>query len=176
MDLDTFTILGNWVVSQGRAASLIRLKEQLRTIDIANITVCKEKDSISLLSAHLESHSIRGVLKDRFPPKRIYTDLLNLSKKLVRCWRSIGRLLGISRNELEIIVEEKFESQPYHLINNWQMGKGDGATFGALFKAIHRVFHYQVVLVNDAHHFCERYVRNHLPIPVTVPSLEHRPV
>ena len=165
MDLDTFTILGNWVVSQGKAASLIRLKEQLRTIDIANIAVCKEKDSISLLSAHLECFSIMDVLKDRLPPKRTYIDLLNLSKKLVLCWRSIGRLLGISHIDLEIIAQETFESQPYHLINNWQRSKGKGATFGALFKAIHRVFHYQIVLVNDAHHFCEHYIRNHLPIP-----------
>ncbi len=156
------------MVSQGRAASLIQLKKQLRTIDIASIAVCKNKDSSSLLSPHLEDCSILDVF--RVAPSRIYIDLLNLSNKLVHCWKSVGRLLGISPNELDIIVlqENLHQSQPYQLIYNWQRREGRGATFGALFKAIHRMYHPdddQMVLVNDAHHFCVFYIHKYLPIP-----------
>ena len=106
-------------------------------------------------------------MKDTVAPSHIYIDLLNLSNKLVHCWKSVGRLLGISHNELDIIVlqENLHQSQPYQLIYNWQRREGRGATFGALFKAIHRVYHHQRVLVNDAHHFCAYYIHKYLPIP-----------
>ncbi len=107
------------------------------------------------------------LVKGRLPPRRIYLDLLNLFDKLVHCWKCVGSLLGISPNELDITVlqEKLHKAQPYQLIFNWQRRKGKGATFGALFKAIHRVYHHQRVLVNDAHHFCAYYIYKYLPIP-----------
>ncbi len=158
------------MASQGGAASLVRLKEQLRTIDIVDIAMYENEDSSDLLSPHLEDHLIMDVfmMKDRSAPS--YTAMLNLSIKLQNCWKNVGRLLGISPNELDnIVLPEKssniIDPPSYQLIYNWQRREGRGATFGALFKAIHRVFHHQLEMVNDAHLFCVRYVHEHLPIP-----------
>ncbi len=165
---DTFTILGNWVASQGRAASLMRLKEQLRTIDIVDIAVCEKEDSSDLLSPHLEDCLILDVFKEGLSIECCSNAKLELPEKLQCCWKNIGRLLGISPNELDKIAKENesdlFE-QSYQLIYCWQRREGSGATLGALFKAIHRVFcyHDQSLLVLDAHCFCNYYVLEHLP-------------
>ncbi len=159
------------MASQGRAASLIRLKEQLSAIDIVDIAVCENKDSNVLLSPHLEDCFILDVFI-KGDTASSYTALLNLSTKLQNCWRIVGRLLGILPKELDKIdlPEEKLyniiDPPSYQLIFNWQRREGRGATFGALFKAIHRVFHHQPLLINDAHLFCVHYVHKYLPIPV----------
>ncbi len=121
---------------------MIRLKEQLKTIDIVDIAVCENKDSSVLLSPHLEDCLILDafMIKDRSPSS--YKALLDLSGKLERCWKNVGRLLGISPNELDnISLQEKshniIDPPSYQLICNWQRREGKGATFGALFKAIH---------------------------------------
>ncbi len=160
------------MASQGVAASLTRLKEKLSTIDIVNIAVCDNKDSSDLLSPHLDYCSILDVFtKNLLAPS--YKAMLNLSIKLQNCWRIVGCLLGILPRVLDEIALLKkssniFDLLSYQLIYDWQRREGRGATFGALFKAVHRVFHHQPLLVNDAHHFCVHYVHEHLPIPVHV--------
>ena len=121
---DTFTILGNWVASQGGAASLTRLKEKLSTIDIVNIAVCENKDSSDLLSPHLEDCLILDIFtKDLLAPS--YKAMLDLSIKLQNCWKNVGRLLGILPRVLDELEKSSNIIDPlsYQLIYNWQRGE-----------------------------------------------------
>ncbi len=150
-DSDAFSILGNWV-DHSRNVTVTRLKEKLRALNIIDITICDNQSKRQLLSSFLEEISIMDYW-DECSELR-----LNLLQKLQCCWINVGRLLGISENDLESIRTNNLE-----MIHEWQRREGKGATFGALFKAIQRVFELDSILINDAHFFCEYYLPKLMP-------------
>ncbi len=148
-DSDAFVILGNWVdCPVNSVITLAQLKERLKRMNIVNISVCGNKNQNPLLSSHLEQISVMDYWDDS-PKLR-----LDLPQKLQSSWMNVGRLLGISANNLDTVHKQKLE-----LVYEWQRTEGKGATFGALFKAIHRVCELDSILIKDAHFFCEQYVR-----------------
>lgn len=167
---DNFTILGNWVSDQHCAANLRRLEHILRAVGVTGIALHEEEDFKStskvLLDTQLNQHSVLKVFREGLSGTSSKVKL-KLPEKLQCCWKDIGRLLGIPDTEIISIERElrlDLYEQSYQMLYRWQRREGKGAKFGALFRAIHRMYHHRPLLVNDAHKYCVHYVQHHLPL------------
>lgn len=150
--LDTYMILSNWVAAT--LPNMGQFKKLLERVSIINIQVCEEDNEHQLLSPHLEKEYI---IKYWSESSKLRGDL---PQKLQCSWKDVGRLAGISENDLESKKSSDNIESSCEMLFEWQK---KGATFGALFKAVHRMSEHRPAFLNDAHHFCIDYVEEHLP-------------
>ncbi len=156
--LDTYLILSNWVASSTNMATVARLKERLKAMKYINIQVCENETEHKLLSPHLEKEYILT----HWNNTSNYKLRGDLPQKLQCCWRNIGRLLGILENDFASRNQNSDDLDSYQMLYEWQRREGRGATFGALFKAIHRVYVHDPTHIFDAYLFSQQYVDEQL--------------
>ena len=158
---DPFENLGNWVCSKKGDA---RLKDLLQQLGYSSI-VLKEEDPSPLLNTGL----------DKKPISCNYKLFSSLASKIRLCWREVGYLMGISLSEVLTVREEygpDLYRQSYQLLCQWQRRSDHEATYGTLFKAIHRVFRHRSMRIIDAHTYCVRHVNNNLQSPTHSPPMQ----
>ena len=156
---DCFEIVSNWVC---RKQGYARLKDFLQELGYSSI-VLKEETPSPLLNNHLDKQPISCGL------------FTSLALKVRACWKEVGCLMGIPLLDLITIERENSSDlyvRSYQLLCQWQRRYDNEATYGTLFKAIHRVFDYNPYLVNDAHNYCVCHINNHpeLQSPIPPPS------
>ena len=158
---DCFEIMSNWVCRKQDDA---RLKDFLQELGYSSI-VLKEETPSPLLNKHL----------DKQPISCDHELISHLALKIRACWKEVGCLMGIPLLDL-ITIEREYGPDLYvrsrQLLDQWQKRYDNEATYGTLFKAIHRVFDYSPYLVNDAHNYYVCHINNRpeLQSPIPPPS------
>ena len=155
---DRFEYLGNWVCWE-RLRGNAKLKDLLRHTKSLNIYF-EQEDSNILLKGQLDKLAIDSAL------------FSELAQKLRACWWEVGYLMGVSPLDIATIREEYTPDLcSYQLLCQWQRRNDNEATYGTLFKAVHRMFRYRPIKVNDAHNFCVCHVNNQL-LPTPPPLVQ----
>lgn len=89
--------------------------------------------------------------------------VVTVSEKLGPIWKFLGRYLGVSLTTLdniEHVPAPSYRDHPYEMLHEWTREKGNAATAGALFRAIHRVFEHDPRTISGAHSLVARHIHN----------------
>ena len=156
----TYRLLATWVCREGQDARLSALKNSFSEIEFKDIllrdtTATKGGGADLLVSPLFDSIPLTDFspsLSSTTSTEFEWIFLCSLLKMLRCCWRSVGHLMGIPDQDLEMVAMEyhSLYEQSYHMIYNWQKN-GSDVTYGTLFKAITCLFDHCPDRINAAH-------------------------
>ena len=131
-----YQMLRSWVASNYLNATMNNLMSLFKKIGFSRIELLTVTKHFQIATcSRVEEESISD---DKF--------ILEIGKKLGQRWKYVARFLGLCETTIDAVEyaypRDLFE-QSFQMLLRWQQEKGDEATYGALLRAIHRVWEHE---------------------------------
>ncbi len=148
-----FQVLLYWVASQQypSTASYDGLLTVLQTLGISGVDVVSHGKQVLAIDPRLDGH----VIDDNV--------VLTVGMKLGPIWKFVGRFLGLSDTAIDQTEQAELHDnrgQPFQMLHRWKREGGNEATYGALLRAVHRVFEHEPRKICGAHTFISEHLHN----------------